>query len=50
MALGLVLDDKTDAFPAGELFGAGLFRIKMVEARLAGKHLAVFGQFQSLAI
>ena len=48
MALGLVLDLEDDGLAAGELFGAGLLGIEMVEARLAPQDLAIFGDSQSL--
>ena len=50
MALGLVLDGKILALAPGKLGGAGLLGVEMVKARLARKHLAVFGQLKPLAV
>jgi hypothetical protein len=43
VALWLVLDDESIAFSSGELGGAGLFCIKMIETRLPRNKLSVFG-------
>jgi hypothetical protein len=50
VTLRLVLDYKISTLASGELGGAGLFGIEMVESRLPRKNLAVLGKFQSLAV
>ena len=50
MAFWFVFNDKILTFTAGELSGARLFCIEMVEARFTRKYLTIFGNFKSLAI
>jgi len=45
-----VFNNKILTLATGELRGARLFGIEMVEARLARNNLPVFGKFQSFAI